>query len=216
MKPIFLELFAGKGTLSLSARRVGFESVTVDIDPSTKPDICIDILNLRRSILPNKVAVAWASPPCTQWSLLQSHYHFSSLEIGYRTYYHEPRTPQAIKSLLILKATARIICSLNPHYYFIENPRAILRHRPEMCFVPYRKTVRYSDFGFPYEKPTDIFTNCKHFQPHTSRRPKGLALLTSEPDLLVRQSIPPQLADYIAHVSAAHLPSGYTLTPALF
>lgn len=212
-QPIFLELFAGQGVLSAASRAAGMKSVTVDIDPKRKADITIDILNLRRSILPGRVDVIWASPPCTQFSLLQAHKHWESTPIGYRMYEQTPTTPEAVQALRILRATARLICQLQPTFYFIENPRAVLRHRPEMVFVPYRKTVRYSDYGKEYEKPTDIFTNCKYFQPIQSPRPVGLKHLTSINSVEERASIPEKLASEVVDVCLRHLPGQWGLTP---
>ncbi|UOF77800.1 DNA methyltransferase [Inoviridae sp.] len=215
-KATFVELFAGSKTMSQAFEKAGFSTVSIDIEPKHEPDICIDICNLRRSLLPGHVDVIWASPPCTAFSLLQSHNHFKSWPIGFRRYYHEPRTPEAASALTVLRATARVICQMNPVYYFIENPRAILRHRPEMVFVPYRKTVRYSDFGCEYEKPTDIWTNCPHFQPYTSTRPVGLKKVTDLPNAHERAKIPEKLAEYVANICAKHLTRSVLLTPTLF
>lgn len=212
-QPIFLELFSGNGTLAAAARSAGMMALTVDIDPKRKPDICIDILNLRRSLLPGRVDVIWASPPCTQFSLLQAANHWESTPIGYRMYHHKPLTQGAFQALRIIRATARLICQLNPTFYFIENPRAILRHRPEMVFVPYRKTVRYSDYGAAYEKPTDIFTNCKYFQPIQSRRPVGLKQLTEVPTVEERAAIPGLLAKEVINTCLTHLTGQWVLTP---
>jgi site-specific DNA-cytosine methylase len=213
-KPVFVELFSGSGTVAAAARRAGFETVTIDIEPKFKPDICIDILNLRRSLLPGHVDVIWASVPCTAFSLLQCANNFESHSIGFRRYYHEPKTDKGFQSLHVLRATGRLIVQMEPIFYFIENPRGVLRHRPEMVFVPYRKTVRYSDYGMDYEKPTDIFTNCKHFQPHTSRRPVGLNKITDLKNAFERAKIPEELARYVAMISLKHLPT-YTITPEL-
>ncbi len=212
-QPVFLELFSGNGTLAEVARAAGMKAITVDIDPRRKPDICIDILNLRRSILPGHVDVIWASPPCTAFSLLQCSNNWESTPISYRMYHHKPLTPGAFEALRIIKATGRLICQLNPTFYFIENPRAVLRHRPEMVFVPYRKTVRYSDYGAEYEKPTDIFTNCKHFQPIQSRRPAGLMKLTEVKTVEERSAIPHALAREVVDTCLAFLPGQWVLTP---
>ena len=164
-KPIFLELFSGSGHIAAAASIRGFDTVTVDIEPKFNPDICIDIQNLRRSILPRSVDVVWASIPCQVYSILNLANHWEKICIGYRRYYYTPKTPAALEALRILAATIRLIKKLNPIFYFIENPRGALRHMPHMAFVPYRRLVHYSDYGFDYPKPTDIFTNCPHFTP---------------------------------------------------
>lgn len=212
-QPVLVELFAGTGTIAAAARTAGFKTITIDNDPTRKPDICIDILNLRRSILPGTVDVVWASPPCQRFSLLQCSNHFKSHANGYRSYYHEPVTEEALQALRVLRATARLICQMNPTFYFIENPRAVLRHRPEMVFIPYRKTVRYSDYGAPFEKPTDIFTNCKYFQPIQSGRPAGLMKLTDIKTVEERAAIPKELARYVVKTCLTHLAGQWVLMP---
>jgi hypothetical protein len=41
-KPLFLELFSGSGHIAAASMR-GFETLTVDVEPSFRPDICADI-----------------------------------------------------------------------------------------------------------------------------------------------------------------------------
>jgi hypothetical protein len=204
-KPVFVELFSGSGHMSEAARNAGFNTVTVDIEQRFEPDICIDILNLRRSLLPGHVDVIWASVPCTVYSVLSSSKHWDSIKIGYRLYNHAPKTSEAIQALRVLRATIRLIVELNPRFYFIENPRGVLRHRPEMLFVPFRREVRYSDYGFEYEKPTDIFTNCEFFKPVKSGRPVGLKQLIDVPTAFERSLIPPALCEYVANTSLENL-----------
>ena len=164
-KPVFLELFSGSGHIAAAASMRGFDTVTVDIEPRFNPDICIDICNLRRSLLPGRVDVIWASIPCTVYSILNLSNHWQKQCIGYRRYHYTPATPEALEALRILTATLRLIRRLKPLYYFIENPRGALRHMPHLSLAPFRRSVHYSDYGFDYPKPTDIFTNCPHFTP---------------------------------------------------
>ncbi len=122
-KPVFLELFSGSGHIAAAASMRGFETITVDIEPRFSPDICIDICNLRRSLLPDRVDVVWASIPCTVYSILNLSNHWTKICIGYRRYHYSPATPEALEALRILTATLRLIRKLKPLYYFIENPQ---------------------------------------------------------------------------------------------
>lgn len=198
-KPVFVELFSGSGHIAAAASMRGFDTVTIDIEPRFNPDICIDITNLRRSQLPGKVDVIWASVPCTVYSILNLANHWEKICIGYRRYYYVPKTPEALGALRVLSATIRLIKKLRPIYYFIENPRGALRHMPQMAFVPHRRSVHYSDYGFDYPKPTDIFTNCPHFTPI---EPKGKALssggtVAALSDAYQRSLVPPDLIGYL-------------------
>lgn len=213
-KPVFVELFAGSGHMSEAARAAGFKTVTIDNDPMLNPDICIDVLNLRRSLLPGRVDVIWASVPCTVYSVLSCSKHWESIKIGYRRYTHAPKTEAAMDAIRLLRATIRLIVQLSPTWYFIENPRGVLRHRPEMLFVPYRHEVRYSDYGFEYEKPTDIFTNCHFFKPIKSNRPSGLKQLVDVKTAYERALIPPRLCRYVCETAIDSLysrPAGLSL-----
>jgi len=165
VKPVFVEIFSGSGHVSEVARERGYETVTIDNQKKLNPDICVDITNLRRSILPSSVHVVWASIPCTTYSVLSCSHHWKKIKIGYRKYYYAPRTDDAIAALRILSATIDLVKKLNPIFYFFENPRGALRHFPHLSFVPNRRTVAYSDYGFDYYKPTDIWTNCNNFKP---------------------------------------------------
>ena len=69
---------------------------------------------------------------------------------------------------------------LQPKYYFIENPRGLMR---KMGAVEYlnRHTVTYCQYGDKRMKPTDIWTNldwtpkemCKNGQPCHEAAPRG-------------------------------------------
>ena len=199
--PVFLELFSGSGHIAAAASSRGFDTWTVDIEPKFNPDICIDICNLRRSLLPGRVDVIWASIPCTVYSTLNLANHWQKICIGYRRYYYVPLTPEALQALRILTATLRLIRKLKPLYYFIENPRGALRHMPHTQFIPFRREVHYSDYGFDYPKPTDIFTNCPHFTPIEAngkgRLQNGAPGVVALKDAHERALVPPGLIGYL-------------------
>lgn len=74
-----------------------------------------------------------------------------------------------------------LVKELNPKFYFWENPRAGLRKMTWMQDIP-RYTITYCQYGFPYMKPTDIWTNhpnpkfkppCKNGDPCHERAPRG-------------------------------------------
>jgi len=57
-----------------------------------------------------------------------------------------------------------VIDSLKPKYWFMENPRGLLRKFEFMSSL-FRQTVTYCQYGMPYMKPTDIWTNCNEWTP---------------------------------------------------
>lgn len=199
-KTVFVELFSGSGTVSKIARSAGFETWTVDIEEKYKPDICIDIMNLRRSQLPGSVDIIWCSLPCTVYSIMSLDKHWTKVDLGYRKYYYIPKSSEALTALKILQKTIELILKMKPIYYFIENPRGALRHFPHLSFVPYRKTISYSDYGFEIYKPTDIFTNCGLFKPTEIRTAVNRKFTNSVKEIKTayeRSIVPPQLIEYL-------------------
>lgn len=156
---VFLELFSGSKHISSKAQEYNYKTFTVDIDMGLQPDLSKDIRKVKLNELPGNVQIIWASIPCTVYSILNLHNHWQKIPISWRNYYYVPKTKQAKEAIQILEKTLWIINRLNPLYYFVENPRGALRHMPQIKSIPFRHTVSYSDYGFDYYKPTDIFTN---------------------------------------------------------
>lgn len=188
-----LDIFSGSKSVSNAFKLCGHKVLSVDIVREFEPDICIDILNLRRSLLPEKVDVVWMSPPCTVYSLLSLAHHWESVKIGYRSYFHVPKTSEALHAIKVLRASIRLLAQINPKYYFIENPRGGMRHAGELCFAPYRRTVQYFDYGFEWAKPTDIFTNFDGWRPARKRRATGKMPVTEIPTAYERSKVPEKL-----------------------
>lgn len=198
---IFIELFSGSGLVAELAEQKGFKSITIDNNEKLNPDIVIDVLNLRRSILPENVSVVWASIPCTAFSKLNLVNNFNKVILGDRRYYYHPISEKAKQAIKILDKTLELILKLNPTYFFIENPVGALRHMPQMRMIPYRHSVSYADYGFDIYKPTDIFTNCPYWIPS---QPLKTAVgrsfdvhIKDLPNNYERSKIPPKLINEI-------------------
>ena len=155
-----LELFSATESISKVARARGHKTFTVDNNSEFRPDVCCDILNLKLTKEFNEVDVLWASPPCTCFSVAS----ISSSWIGN---YHPKRVETALGMAYVLK-TLEIIKEIkkkNPNLiWFIENPRGVLRKMGFMEGLD-RRTVTYCQYGDDRMKPTDIWTNCKSWNP---------------------------------------------------
>ena len=124
-----------------------------DIKQFEKIDYAVDILKFDVTKLPVKPDIIWASPPCQGFSIMSFRYHWTGGKKGYI-----PKSKRALEGIAIAKKTLRIIKQLNPQFYFIENPRGMLR---KMKFMEHMKrhTVTYCQYGDMRMKPTDIWTN---------------------------------------------------------
>ncbi|MBE44264.1 MAG: DNA methyltransferase [Thaumarchaeota archaeon] len=165
-----LELFSGTASFSKIARSLGHECTTVDNDEYHNPDILIDILDFDPKIFKGDWDIIWASPPCTTFSVMSNYRYWDKLQ---------PRNSKAAINMAWVLKTLEIIKELKPKYWFIENPRGLLRKFPFMEELP-RNTITYCQYGTDYMKPTDIWTNfdkwtprkmCKNGMPcHTEAR----------------------------------------------
>lgn len=160
-KPQIIDLFSGSNSLKKALIDFPYSVFSIDINSALSPNLSADILTLSVNDIPNKRATfaIWASVPCTTFSILNSRHHWKPIRYSHRRYYYTPTTNAARESIRLLEKTLHIIRSINPAYYFIENPRGVLRHMPQMNAIPFRSTVSYHDYGAPVYKPTDIFHN---------------------------------------------------------
>jgi len=153
-----LELFCGTKSVANTFKERGHEVFTIDNNIEFKPDLCIDILNFEVNMLPKEWQnpdVIWASPPCTTFSVATISRHFKN---------GKPYTSACFIGLALALKSLEIIKELHPKYWFVENPRGMLRVQH---FMPngLRKTITYCQYGMKYQKPTDIWTNAQHWIP---------------------------------------------------
>ena len=151
-----LELFAGSRSIGKEAEKLGmnvFSSDLIEFDGINYP---VSILDFDVSKVPFKPDIIWASPPCTG---------FSVAAIG-RNWNHDktPKTDSARLGILLVEKTIEIINYYNPTYWFIENPRGMLRKMPIMEQFK-RNSVTYCQYGDERMKPTDIWTNSSAWIP---------------------------------------------------
>lgn len=146
-----LELFCGTKSIGKVFAGGGYEVVSVDLLPEFQPTHCGDIMTMEFS---DNFDVVWASPPCTAFSVASIGRHW---KLGLPSKY-------AIAANQLLAKTLEIINITRPKYWFIENPRGMMRTLPIMASLP-KHTVTYCQYWDKRMKPTDIWTNCEHWKP---------------------------------------------------
>jgi len=154
-----LELFAGSRSIGKEAEKLNFNVFSSDINNFDKIDYVVNILEFDYTKVPFNPDVIWASPPCTGFSVAALGHHWTGGKNAYI-----PKTDTAKLGIELAKKTIEIINYYNPKYFFIENPRGLLRKMDFMNnFI--RHTVTYCQYGDNRMKPTDIWTNSNLWTP---------------------------------------------------
>ena len=153
-----IELFAGSRSIGKAAEALGLDVWSTDLHPFDGVDLAEDILKLSADDIPHagEDTILWASPPCTGFSVASIGRHW--VEPGV------PKTDTARLGMELVQHTLKLIEDINPRYWFIENPRGMLRKLPIMDGLT-RHTVTYCQYGDERMKPTDIWTNCEGWTP---------------------------------------------------
>ena len=139
----------------------GFSTLTIDIDNDLSPDICADVMVLDG--LP-KADIFWASPPCQAFSVAAIGKNWNKGGI--------PKTRHAVDAEELVLKTLWLIWRSKPRWWFVENPRGMLRKSWFMQEFR-RHTVSYCQYGDTRQKPTDIWTNARWWKPRPLCKPSA-------------------------------------------
>jgi hypothetical protein len=154
-----LELFAGSRSVGKVAEELGMEVFSSDINNFDGINYVVNILEFDYSKVPFVPDVIWASPPCTGFSVAAIGHHWTGGKGAYI-----PKTETARLGIELVKKTLEIIDYYKPKYWFIENPRGVLR-KMDIVKNLKRNTVTYCQYGDERMKPTDIWTNSEVWIP---------------------------------------------------
>ncbi len=154
-----LELFAGSRSIGKQAEKLGMNVFSSDINNFDNINYVVNVLDFDISKLPFKPDVIWASPPCTGFSVAAIGHHWKKEGDIFI-----PKTDTAKLGIELVKKTLEIINHFKPKFWFMENPRGVLRKMEIVKDLP-MKTVTYCQYGDERMKPTDIWTNSTNWIP---------------------------------------------------
>lgn len=205
-----LELFAGTRSIGKAFEERGHEVFSVEWSKDfDNIDLYADIGTLTAKDILDKFGrpdVIWASPDCATFSIAAiSHHRRKNPETGNL----DPVSDYAKFCDQVDKNVLQLIKDLQPHLYFIENPRGGMRKMEWMQGLP-RHTVTYCQYGDTRMKPTDIGTNhpapdfkpmCKNGDPCHTPAPRGAKTGTQGlKGSKERSIIPPALCEHIVDI----------------
>jgi len=155
-----VEFFAGSRSIGEVAEQLEMNVFSIDWKKFKGIDLVIDIGEMKTSDVPFIPDAVWGSPDCTTYSIAACSTHRENSII--------PKTDYAKKCDRVNQHFINLIkqwLKINPNMvFFIENPRGMLRKMPFMQEFK-RHTIWYCQYGDDRAKPTDIWTNSKHWHP---------------------------------------------------
>lgn len=219
-----LDLFSGTEAFSRAFEEDNrFKVTTVDIQniewqgKEVTPDVKSDILELEAADLPD-ADIILSSPPCTKFSVASIGHHWETID-GYETYM--PTKKECMIALELVHHTMNLVRTIKPEYWFMENPRAMLRKllwmpKGTITWCQYWTDRDYKERGDPVMKPTDLWGNhpegfkyksCSNGSDCHTSAPRGSQSGTqAKADAVARGSIPYGLSKSIRDsiVEATH------------
>jgi len=143
-----LDLFSGLGGWSQAFKDRRHEVITVDVEEKFNPTICKDIIKLEAKDFKEFVPfdVILASPPCNCFSVASVYQHWDKET-------KRPKDQETLDSIELVGHTIKLILSLYPRFWILENPRGMLRSvlgKPPI-------TTYFASWGNWTLKPTDLW-----------------------------------------------------------
>jgi hypothetical protein len=197
-----LELFSGTKSVSKAAKSLGWETVSLDIDPTHGPDLLQDIADFDPSRYPKDYFdYVWASPDCRAYSNARSK---AKIPVEEAMQASDP----------LLEKTREIIAYFDKAKWCIENPAfsRIWKRGVADGLLEQSVVTSYCCFDFPYRKNTRLASNYPLVLPRCPGPGKCPQMVgTKHPSWVnsihpeVSHRIPPALCESILKQAADHM-----------
>ena len=171
-----LVLFSGTGSVNNVLHTMGYDVISVDIDPKWNATYTMDVRHFVCSNLypSGYFDLIWSSPPCTEYSRAKT--------LGIR---------DIQGSNAVVKSALQYMSYMRPKHWFMENPVGLLMKQPfmEKYWNQYLHITSYCMYGKLYKKPTCIWTNkildkplkyCDSTSSCTIKRKLGVHVMTAQ------------------------------------
>lgn len=155
-----LDLCSGLNGWTSAWRERDHACIGLELEASFRPELNMDVRHLAKApqaLLDILVAPGWrpdvvlASPPCEGFSVASIGKMWEQTPEGPR-----PKHETARYCLSVLEGVLKVIAELQPAYFWIENPRGMMRKMPQMTAYR-RETITYCSYGETRQKPTDLW-----------------------------------------------------------
>jgi len=152
-----LNLCSGHQTWVGVWRKRGHVVRCVEINPNLLADLHADINTLSADDLlelfpDRRIDVIIASPPCECFSVASIGHHWTG---GRRAYI--PKTEAAKTAMELVRHIVALIEEIEPTYWWVENPRGVLRKLGILPATWDHAVVWYCQYGDKRAKPTDLW-----------------------------------------------------------
>jgi hypothetical protein len=137
--------------------------IPVDINPALAPDLTADIRTHSGEGLPSAPLVVWAAPPDT------AEFHYP--ECWEKDGSYVPIGPAAENAVDLFRKTIALITMMKPTWWFIENPKSLLRTMPLIADfnrgypTRTRRTIKHWEYSSPSGRESDVWTNAYWWMP---------------------------------------------------
>jgi hypothetical protein len=179
-----VELFCGSKPFSKVASALGYATFTVDRDASLNPDLVASVGQIQPGKIPAAPLIVWAAPPGNPV------FHSKANWEADGSFY--PRNEDAEQALNLFRETVGLITQLKPTWWFIENPKSLLRKMPVVAGFNRgypsrtRQTLNHGDYGGSRKQQSDIWTNAYWWTPkpmdsEDETKPHGGQGFTADP-----------------------------------